>query len=191
MAPINADDVARTLGFPVVVKPNKQGSTVGLTVVNAPAELDAAIILAARFDDEVLVECRVAGRELTVGILEGTALAVGEIRPRLSDVFDYASKYQPDGAEEIFPADLPPELTRLVQRLGLDAHRAVKAGSYSRVDFILDAAGQPWCLEVNTAPGMTRTSLLPQSAAAVGIGFPELCERICRAAVTSFKPKAR
>jgi D-alanine-D-alanine ligase len=109
----------------------------------------------------------------------------------LGDVFDYASKYQPDGADEVFPADLPLEATRLVQRLGLAAHRAVKAGAYSRVDFRLDADGQPWCLEVNTVPGMTSTSLLPQSAQAMGIDFAELCERICRAATGTFTPKAR
>jgi D-alanine-D-alanine ligase len=191
MAPVSVDAVTRMLGLPVVVKPNKQGSTVGLTVVRDALGLDPAIAAAAAFDDEVMVERFVAGRELTVGILDGTALAVGEITPRRSEVFDYASKYQPGGADEVFPADLPPETTRLVQALGLEAHRAVKAGPYSRVDFRLDASGQPWCLEVNTVPGMTSTSLLPQSAHALGIGFPELCDRICRAAVTSFTRKTR
>jgi hypothetical protein len=95
------------------------------------------------------------------------------------------------GAEETFPADLAAETTRLVRELGVAAHRAVKAGPYSRVDFRLDREGRPWCLEVNTVPGMTRTSLLPQSAAAVGIGFSELCERICRAAIATYRPKVR
>jgi D-alanine-D-alanine ligase len=191
MAPIAADTVAATLGLPVVVKPNKQGSTVGLSVVRAARDLDRAIAIAAQYDDEVMVERFVAGRELTVGILEGTPLAVGEIKPRLGDVFDYASKYQKDGADEVFPADLSSETTRLVQSLGLQAHQAVKAGPYSRVDFRLDWAGQPWCLEVNTVPGMTSTSLLPQSAAALGIPFSDLCDRICRAAVANFKAKTR
>jgi D-alanine-D-alanine ligase len=191
MAPTTAAVATATLGLPVVVKPNKQGSTVGLTVVRDGQDLDAAISVAAQYDDEVMVERFVAGRELTVGILEGSPLAVGEITPRFSAVFDYASKYQPGGAEDVFPADLPVETTRLVQRLGLQAHRAVKAGPYSRVDFRLDADQQPWCLEVNTVPGMTSTSLLPQSAAAVGIPFPELCDRICRAAVTNFRRKTR
>jgi D-alanine-D-alanine ligase len=191
MAPIAADTVAATLGLPVVVKPNKQGSTVGLSVVRAARDLDPAIAIAAQYDDEVMVERFVAGRELTVGILEGTPLAVGEIKPRLGDVFDYASKYQVDGADEVFPADLSSETTRLVQRLGLQAHQTVKAGPYSRVDFRLDSAGQPWCLEVNTVPGMTSTSLLPQSAAALGISFSELCDQICRAAVANFKAKTR
>ncbi len=142
MAPVAADAVT-PLGLPVVVKPNKQGSTVGLTVVRDRSDIDRAIAEAARYDDEVMVERFVAGRELTVGILEGEALAVGEIIPRMADVFDYASKYQSGGADEIFPADLPGETTRLVQQLGLAAHRAVKAGPYSRVDFRLDADGQP------------------------------------------------
>lgn len=191
MVPVTPDAVAAHLGFPVVVKPNKQGSTVGLTIVRRAEELQPAIDTASGFDDEVMVERFVPGRELTVGILEGAALAVGEIRPRLHEIFDYASKYQADGAEESFPADLPAEMTRLVRDAGLAAHHAVKAGSYSRVDFRLDHAGRPWCLEVNTVPGMTRTSLLPQSAAAVGISFPELCDRICQTAVASHRMKLR
>jgi D-alanine-D-alanine ligase len=191
MTPVTRDAVTSTLGLPVVVKPNKQGSTVGLTVVRDPAVFDAAVETASRYDDEVMVERFVAGRELTVGVLDGDALTVGEIRPKLDDIFDYASKYQPGGAEETFPADLPGETARRVQALAVRAHRAVKAGSYSRVDFRLDESGEPWCLEVNTVPGMTRTSLLPQSARASGIGFPELCDRICRAAVAGHRPKVR
>jgi D-alanine-D-alanine ligase len=190
MAPGNAAEVAG-LGLPVVVKPNKQGSTVGLTVVRHTHEFGPAIETAFRYDDEVMVERFVPGRELTVGILQGEALAVGEIRPKLHDIFDYASKYQPGGAEEIFPADLALETTDLVRTLAVAAHRAVKAGSYSRVDFRLDESGRPWCLEVNTVPGMTATSLLPQSAQAVGISFPELCDRICRAAVAEHRRKVR
>ena len=191
MAPAGADDVVAHLGLPVVVKPNKQGSTVGLTVVRSGTELEAAIEHAFRYDDEVMIERFISGRELTVGILQGEPLAVGEIRPKLHDIFDYASKYQPDGAEEIFPADLPAATTEVVRSLALAAHRAVKAGSYSRVDFRLDESGEPWCLEVNTVPGMTRTSLLPQSAQALGISFPELCDRICRAAVAEHRKKVR
>ncbi|HEU4455483.1 MAG TPA: ATP-grasp domain-containing protein, partial [Longimicrobium sp.] len=184
MAPADAAEVEAALGWPVVVKPNKQGSTVGLTIVRAPGELRAAIDEAFRHDDEVMLERFVPGRELTVGILEERALAVGEIIPRGgAEIFDYASKYQHDGAEEIFPADLTDEQTRAVQELGLRAHRALKLEGFSRVDFRMDAEGALWCLEVNTLPGMTATSLLPQSAAAAGIPFPELCDRICRLAV--------
>ncbi len=181
MAPADAGRIGRELGWPVVVKPSKQGSTVGLTVVKDPSGYDQAVALAARYDDEVMIEAFVSGRELTVGVLEGQPLAVGEIIPR-HEIFDYECKYTPGMSEEIFPADLPPEVTRECQRLGVLAHESLKLGGYSRVDFRLTPDGQAFCLEVNTLPGMTATSLLPQSARAVGIDFPDLCERICRTA---------
>lgn len=183
MAPTTADEVDRELGWPVVVKPSKQGSTVGLSVVQAPDQLDAAITEAFRFDDEVMIERYVPGRELTVGILDDVALAVGEIRPRAGEIFDYASKYQPGGAEEIFPAPIEPDVAERIRELGLRVHRELKLRDYSRVDFRLDPDGQLWCLEANTLPGMTAASLLPQAARACGIDFPELCDRICRLAL--------
>ena len=182
MAPVTVEDVDDRLGWPAVVKPSKQGSTVGLTVVKRPEDLDAALELAARYDDEVMVEAFVPGRELTVGVLDGEALAVGEIIPR-HEIFDYECKYTPGMSEEIFPADLPRSVTDRCRDLGLRAHDALKLGGYSRVDFRLTPEGELFCLEVNTLPGMTATSLLPQSARAVGIEFPALCERICRAAL--------
>jgi D-alanine-D-alanine ligase len=181
MAPADRARVERELGWPVVVKPSKQGSTVGLTVVKDPGEYEAAVELAFQYDDEVMVERFVPGRELTVGVLDGEALAVGEIIPR-HEIFDYECKYTPGMSQEIFPADLPAALTRECQRLALLAHQALKLGGYSRVDFRLTPEGEAFCLEVNTLPGMTATSLLPQAARAVGIGFPDLCERICRTA---------
>jgi len=153
---------------------------VGLTVVKRPEEFDPAVALALRYDDEVMIEAFVPGRELTVGILDGRALAVGEIIPR-HEIFDYECKYTPGMSEEIFPAPLPPATAEECARLGGAAHRALKLGGYSRVDFRLTPDGELVCLEVNTLPGMTSTSLLPQSAAAAGIPFPELCERICLA----------
>ncbi len=183
MAPGEPAEVGLRLGYPVVVKPNKQGSTIGLSIVAHPAELAAAIELARRYDDEVMVERYIEGREFTVGILQDRALAVGEIIPHNGEIFDYESKYQAGGAREIFPADLTPDETTAVQQLALKAHRALKLRDYSRVDFRRDGQGNFWCLEVNTLPGMTATSLLPQSAQAVGIGFPDLCDRICRLAV--------
>ena len=181
MAPATVDEVDRVLGWPVVVKPSKQGSTVGLSVVKVPGDLAPAIVEAARHDDEVMIEAFVPGRELTVGILDGRALAVGEIIPR-HEIFDYECKYTPGMAVEIFPAELPEAVTAECGRLGVLAHRALKLGGYSRVDFRLAPDGGLWCLEVNTLPGMTGTSLFPQSARAAGIELPELCERICIAA---------
>ena len=168
------------LGAPVVVKPSRVGSTVGLSLVDDPADraaLERAIEIARGFDDQVLIEEFLPGRELTVGILGDQALGVGEIVTR-GRVFDYESKYTPGVATEIFPADVAPELRESVQRQALTVHRALDLRDFSRVDFRLDADGRPSCLEVNTLPGMTATSLLPQSAACVGIGFDELCRRI-------------
>jgi D-alanine-D-alanine ligase len=181
MAPAAREDVGRQFGWPVVVKPSKQGSTVGLSVVKSPKDYEAAVALARQYDDEVMIEAFVPGRELTVGVLEGRALAVGEIIPR-HEIFDYECKYTPGMSQEVFPADLPRAIADECSRLSLLAHEALKLGGYSRVDFRLTPAGDLFCLEVNTLPGMTATSLLPQAAKAVGIEFPELCEHICRVA---------
>ena len=181
MAPADAAEVGRDFGWPVVVKPSKQGSTVGLTVVKQQQDFGPAVTLARQYDDEVMIERFVPGRELTVGILDGRPLAVGEIIPR-HEIFDYECKYTPGMSQEIFPADLPPTVAAESGRLAVLAHDALKLGGYSRVDFRLTPAGELFCLEVNTLPGMTATSLLPQSARAVGIEFPDLCERICRTA---------
>ncbi|HZT00924.1 MAG TPA: D-alanine--D-alanine ligase [Steroidobacteraceae bacterium] len=182
MTPVSAQDIDAALGWPVVVKPNKQGSTVGLSVVRAPEALPAALSLAQRFDDEVMVERFIPGRELTVGVLQGQALPVGEIIAP-GEVFDYQAKYQAGGAREIFPAELAPEVAARAQQIAVRAHAALKLGAYSRIDFRMDAQGGIWCLEANSLPGMTAASLLPQAARAAGIGFPELIERICKAAV--------
>jgi len=180
MAPASVEEAERNLGWPMVVKPCKEGSTVGLSVVKEPEGYNDAVTLAARYDSEVMLEAFVPGRELTVGILKGRALAVGEIIPR-HEIFDYECKYTPGMAQEIFPADLPPAMGAECCRLGLLAHQALKLGGYSRVDFRLTPAGELFCLEANALPGMTATSLLPQSAAAVGISFAELCEQVCLA----------
>jgi D-alanine-D-alanine ligase len=183
MAPVDPAAAVRQLGLPLIVKSNKQGSTVGLTLVKSEDQLLAAIDEAFRHDDEVMIEEYIAGREFTVGILGDRALAVGEIIPKQCEIFDYESKYQKDGAAEIFPADLSPEASAEVQQLGLRAHQALKLRDYSRVDFRMDHQGNFYCLEANTLPGMTAFSLLPKSAAAVGISFPGLCDEICRMAL--------
>jgi D-alanine-D-alanine ligase len=184
MAPSAADGAGAALGWPVVVKPNKQGSTVGLSVVREPAQLQDAIDRALRFDDEVMLERFIAGREFTVGVLEGVALPAGEIISK-GEVFDYESKYQVGGAREVFPADIPAAEAALIQDYALRVHRVLKLGAYSRTDFRRDDAGAYWCLEANSLPGMTATSLLPQAAKAAGISFPELLDRICRGAIKS------
>ena len=178
MTPASAEEAGRRLGWPLIVKPCKEGSTVGLTLVKDPLEFDAAVELAARYDREVLLEAFVPGRELTVGVLEGRPLGVGEIIPQ-HELFDYECKYTPGMSQEIFPADLAAPITAECCSLAVRAHAALKLGGYSRVDFRLTPEGELFCLEVNALPGMTSTSLLPQSAAAVGISFAELCERIC------------
>jgi D-alanine-D-alanine ligase len=182
MAPAAADAAGAALGWPLVVKPNKQGSTVGLSVVREPAQLQDAIDRALRFDDEVMLERFIAGREFTVGVLEGVALPAGEIISK-GEVFDYESKYQVGGAREVFPADVPATEAALIQEYALRVHRVLKLGAYSRTDFRRDSTGAYWCLEANSLPGMTATSLLPQAAKAAGISFRELLDRICRGAV--------
>jgi D-alanine-D-alanine ligase len=170
------------LGFPLIVKPSRVGSTVGLTVVESSAGLDAAVQLALRYDSDVMLERFVAGRELTVGVLGDEALAVGEIIPQ-NAIFDYECKYTPGMTEEIFPADIPPEVAAAAQSSAALGHRVLKLRDMSRLDFILDADGGLHCLEDNTLPGLTTTSLLPQSAEAAGIGFRDLCTTICSLAL--------
>ena len=187
MAPVAANVVSERLGYPLIVKPNSQGSTVGLSLVHSESELAPAVALARRFDDEVMIERYVAGRELTVGVLDGEALAVGEIVPAKGGIFDYEAKYQVGGAEEIFPAAIDPVLAVRAQTLAVQVSQALKLECYCRVDFRLDEDNGLWCLEANTLPGLTSGSLLPRSAAAVGIDFPELCERICRLAFERHK----
>jgi D-alanine-D-alanine ligase len=182
MAPVQATEVDQCLGWPVVVKPAKQGSTVGLTVVRSAAGLQSAIQNALAFDNEVMIEKFVPGREFTVGILDQQPLPVGEIFAP-GEVFDYRSKYQHGGAREVFPADLPPAESARVQDYALRAHQVLKLGMYSRIDFRRDGAGEFWCLEANALPGLTATSLLPQAARAAGINFPALLDRICKGAI--------
>ncbi len=190
MAPAGAEEVEAALGFPVIVKASKQGSTVGLTMVKDPSDLEDAIELGFQYDDEVIIERFVPGRELTVGILGEEALPPGEIIPE-HEIFDYECKYQPGMAEEIFPADLTDDESGAVRDLGLKAHRALKLGVYSRVDFRMDAEGGLWCLEANTNPGMTSASLLPRAAEAAGYSFPDFCDRICRIAIREHRQRAR
>ncbi|MEX2179812.1 MAG: D-alanine--D-alanine ligase [Gemmatimonadaceae bacterium] len=176
-----ADEMLKGLGLPVVVKPSKQGSTVGLSIVKRREELGAAVTEAFHYDDEVMIEQFIAGRELTVGILADEAFPVGEIIPK-HEIYDYECKYTVGMAEEVFPAHLPSDRAREAQELSRRAFQALKLRGCARIDFRMTEDGSLFCLEANTLPGMTQTSLIPQGAAAAGISFPELCERIVLAA---------
>lgn len=182
MAPATDEDIIATLGLPVIVKPSKQGSTVGLTLVKERAGLQPAIAEARHYDDEVMIEQFIAGREITVGILGDEALPVGEIIPK-HEIYDYECKYTPGMAREEFPARLSPAETKAAQDLALLAFRALKLSGCARIDFRMTADGTFYCLEANTLPGMTQLSLIPQAAAAAGISFPELCEQIVQLAL--------
>ena len=184
-----AEEVEATLGLPVIVKASGGGSSLRLVLAHTRVELEAALAESRTWEDVVLFERYVRGRELTVGILGGEALPVGEIIPA-HEIFDYECKYQPGLAQEIFPADIAPELSARLRTLALETHRALRMRDYSRVDFIVDADGVPWCLEANALPGMTANSLLPKAARAAGIPFPELCHRIAGLAAARKHPPA-
>ncbi len=175
--PDSADQVEREVGLPTVVKAAGGGSSLRLVLAHDRAELIAALEEGKGFEDHVVAERYINGREFTVGILGDKALPVGEIIPE-HELFDYECKYQPGMAQEIFPADLPVSVSDEMKRLALATHRTLRLRDYSRVDFMLDAGGQIWCLEANTLPGMTANSLLPRAARAGGMEFPELCHRI-------------
>jgi D-alanine-D-alanine ligase len=172
----------------VVVKAAGGGSSLRLHLAHEGAELEAAIADGRTWGDVVLFERYVRGRELTVGIVGDLALPVGEIIPD-HEYFDYACKYQPGLAREIFPADIPEAWARDLQGLALRAHRALRMRDFSRVDFIVDADGRAWCLEANALPGMTANSLLPKAARAAGIPFSDLCHRI--AVLAAARKRAR
>lgn len=162
---------------PVVLKPLRQGSSVGLEYVESADQLAAALQRALRFDSEVLMEERIDGREATVAILNDRALPVVEVRPKQGG-FDYANKYTPGRTEFFCPGRFDAATTARLQRVSLDAFHAVGGRDYARVDVMVSRSGQPLVLEVNTLPGMTELSLFPKAAAAAGIAFGELCEQM-------------
>lgn len=170
-----------TIKAPLVIKPPLEGSSVGIQIVKSQEEVAGALLKAGEKYGEVLIEEFIAGKELTVGILDGKALPVVQITPP-EGVYDMASKYPwlsgAKGSEYQCPADLDLETTMAVQAAATAAHRSLGLEIYSRVDVLLDSDNRPFVLEANTIPGMTETSLLPKAAAAVGISFPELCRTI-------------
>jgi D-alanine-D-alanine ligase len=172
-----------TISVPLVVKPARQGSTVGVVIVKDASELDSAMTEAAKYDRKLLIEKFVSGRELTIGILGDQALPILEIIPK-GGFYDFNNKYpflNPQaggGAEHVCPARIDSNQTKQVQKQALHAFRALGLVVYGRVDVLLPDSGNPSVLEVNTIPGMTEASLLPEAAAAAGINYVDLCARI-------------
>jgi len=174
--------VEERLGFPVVVKPNNQGSSVGFSFVEEPSELGDALEKAVSFRCDVIVERFVAGREITVSILGGEALPLVEIIPE-GGFYDYKRKYTKGTSRYVAPAELDEDVTRRFQEQAVLAYDALCCRDYARVDFRMSDEGEPYCLEVNTLPGMTELSLVPMAAMASGVSFDELVERICMMAI--------
>lgn len=170
------------LRLPLVIKPVRQGSSVGLQFVDAAATWAAALAESLRFDSEVLVEEKVVGREATAGILGTDPLPVVEVRPKRG-AYDYQNKYTSGATEYFCPAEFDAGTTRRIQTAAVRAFEAVGGRDYGRVDIMVTAAGDPVVLEVNTLPGMTETSLLPKAAAAAGIDYGTLCERMIELAL--------
>jgi D-alanine-D-alanine ligase len=168
--------------LPLVVKPNAQGSTVGLSIVKSWSEFYGAVEKAFQYDDTVLVEKYIPDREITVSMLGKESLPIIEIIPE-SGFYDYEAKYQSGKTKYVVPAEIPPNPTMEIQQAALRAYNGLRCRGYARVDFRLQADGRFFCLEVNTLPGMTPTSLVPKAAKALGISFNELIERIVKFAV--------
>jgi D-alanine-D-alanine ligase len=170
-----------TIPLPLIIKPVEEGSTIGITIVNKKGDLPRAIKKASQFGNAVLLEKFIEGREVTVGVLDDKSLPVIEIAPK-EGFYDYYAKYTKGFTEYILPARLKKKSYALVQELGLRAYQALGCEGAARVDFMVDEQERPYCLEVNTVPGMTETSLLPKAANAVGIGFNELVEMMLEGA---------
>jgi D-alanine-D-alanine ligase len=167
---------------PLVLKPVRQGSSVGLQFMESADQWGEALIEVLKHDEQVLVEPRVIGREVTVAILDDQPLPVVEMRPK-QGAYDYHNKYTAGATDYFCPADFDAATTKVIQSLGLAAHRALGVRDYGRVDIMVGIDGTPTVLEVNTLPGMTETSLLPKAAAAAGIDFASLCGHIVRLAM--------
>jgi D-alanine-D-alanine ligase len=167
---------------PVVVKPVRQGSSVGLQFVDRVEDWPTALVEALRYDTQLLVEEKIEGRETTVGILDGKALPLVEVRPK-QGVLDYRNKYTPGATEYFCPAAFERAITERIQKAALGAFQAIGGRDYARVDVMVRANGDPVVLEVNTLPGMTETSLLPKAAAAAGLNYEMLCQRMVELAL--------
>ena len=181
--------IERTLGFPLVVKPARLGSALGIKFARTSDELPGALVGAFSYDSKILVERYVRGRDLAVSVLDGpsgpTPLPIVEAVPREEDFYDYESRYEIGMTTFVCPAELPDDTTARAQELALDVYRLLGCHGVARVDLLLDEqTGELWVLEINIVPGMTETSLLPQAADAAGIGFDELIARVLQSAFT-------
>ena len=175
-------EIEEKIGYPCVVKPCSCGSSVGISIVDDREGLEKALAEAEKYEDKILVEKKIEGRELTVGILDGEVLPAIEIIPT-EGFYDYQNKYQAGKTLEICPAPISEEVREALAEQTKRAFAALRLSGYSRFDYIVDANGDPWCLEANTLPGMTPTSLLPQMAAANGMTYGQLCSKIVELAV--------
>ena len=173
----DVDSLTSTTRVPCVVKPVASGSSIGVSIARDKKELHAALLDGLHYGGQCVLEQYMAGREIQVALLGDEALPSIEIIPK-EGFYDYENKYQPGAAEEVCPSPIPPEWEKKVGQAALTVYRALGLAVYARADFIVDEAGTPWFLEINTLPGMTPTSLVPQEAAAVGIGYDSLCQRI-------------
>ncbi len=171
--------IEKEFGYPAVIKPNDQGSTVGLTICWDSSGVKEALSLSFQYSNRTIIEKYIPGREMTVAILEDKALPVLEIKPK-NGLYDYESKYTSGMSEYIVPAEIPKEAAQKMQEQSLLAFNALSCEVYGRADFRMDDNFESWCLEVNTLPGMTSLSLVPKMASAVGISFEQLIDRIIR-----------
>lgn len=182
-----SDDPAQlNLKLPCVVKPCCGGSSIGVTIVHDQKEFSEALEEAFRWEDELIIEEYVQGREFSVGVIEGKALPVIEIAP-IQGFYDYKNKYKAGSAVETCPAEIPEETSRLMQHYAEEVARVIGLDTYSRADFLLNENGEMFCLETNTLPGMTPTSLLPQEARQVGMDFNQLCEKLIEISLKKYK----
>lgn len=172
--------------IPCIVKPNCGGSSIGVTIVNSDKELDAALDAAFEWEDEVVIEQFIKGREFSDGVIEGKALPIIEIAPK-QGFYDYKNKYAAGSAVETCPAEISKEATEKMQRYAEIAFKALGLTTYARMDFMMDKAENIYCLEANTLPGMTPTSLLPQEAAVVGMDFEDLCEHLIQVSMRKYQ----
>ncbi len=180
------EPVVCLVGYPCVVKPCSGGSSVGTSIVHSEEEFTEAVELAFKYEDSVVVEKYISGRELTVGVIEGRAMPVIEIIVK-NGFYDYKNKYQAGATDEICPAQITPEQTEKVQRLAERVMKSLMIDCYCRADFLVDNTdGEIYCIEANTLPGMTPTSLIPQMAEAEGMDFGELCEKIIEVSMKKY-----